>query len=592
MYSIRHGPRIKFGVRVPKDYNEAMEFDRKNQNNLWEEATRTEMGQIYEYDSFKSMGRNAKVPRNHVMIRVHLIYDVKQDGRRKARLVAGGHLTGPNMDTYYSSVVSLRSMRIVIFLSELNDLELCTGDIGNAYLEAYTNEKVCFIGGKEFAPYGHEGHLLVIVKALYGLKTSGARFHEKFAETMHNMGFHPSKADSDVWMKDCGSHYEYVATYVDDLLYCGKDPKKFYATLEKDYKYKLKGVGHPTYHLGGDFKRVSEPESILTWGALTYVKRMLVNYENTFGEPVPKREVHAPLTPNDHPELDDSPLLDREEKKIYWTMIGELQWAVALGRIDIICATVTMARFRPAPRGGHLDCLKCIYCFLRNYKKTAIKFNVEMPDYSQYKVEKVNWGSIYHPCGEEIPSDMPIPKGKPVLTTSFWDANLLHDIITGRSCTGIIHMLNKTPIEWFSKRQNSFETATYGSEFVAARTAVDQIVDLRYTIRMLGVPLTGPSWMFGDNLEVINSATIPSGKLQKRQNILNYHRVREAQAAGFVNFVHMDGKDNPADICSKHTSSKEWYEVMKPLIFWRAWDDKMGSHRKEGSDRLPGITRT
>ena len=162
---------------------------------------------------------------------------------------------------------------------------------------------------------------------------------------------------------------------------------------------------------------------------------------------------------------------------------------------------------------------------------------------------------------------MPEPKGKPVLTTTFVDANLLHDVITGRSCTGIIHMLNKTPIEWFSKRQNTVETATYGSEFVAARTAVDQIVDLRYTMRMLGVPLTGPSWMFGDNLSVVNSSTIPSGKLQKRQNILNYHRVREAQAAGIINFVHMDGKDNPADICSKHTSSREWYEVMKPLIF-------------------------
>ena len=73
--------------------------------------------------------------------------------------------------------------------------------------------------------------------------------------------------------------------------------------------------------------------------------------------------------------------------------------------------------------------------------------------------------------------------------------------------------------------------------------------------------------MFGDNLAVVNSATIPSGKLQKRQNILNYHRVREAQAAGIINFVHMDGKDNPADICSKDTSSKEWYEVMKPLYF-------------------------
>jgi hypothetical protein len=260
-----------------------------------------------------------------------------------------------------------------------------------------------------------------------------------------------------------------------------------------------------------------------------------------------------------------------------------MQWAVALGRIDIMCATVTMARFRPAPRQGHLDRLKRVYAYLRNYKKTAIKFNVELPDYSKFPAEKPQWGHIYHPCEEEIPSDMPTPRGKAVMTTTFVDANLLHDLITGRACTGIIHMLNKTPIDWFCKRQNTVETATYGSEFVAARIAVDQIVDLRYSLRMLGVPLTGPSFVFGDNLAVINSATMPSGKLQKRHNILSYHRVREAQAAGFTQFIHIDGKQNPADILTKHTSSREWYEVMKPLIFWRARGDQLGSHRNEGS---------
>eukprot|EP00957_Ditylum_brightwellii_P101071 7703443-Ditylum_brightwellii.AAC.1 len=124
-----------------------------------------------------------------------------------------------------------------------------------------------------------------------------------------------------------------------------------------------------------------------------------------------------------------------------------MQWAVALGWIDIIAATVTMARFRPAPCQGHLK------------------------DYSNYKVEKKNWGHIYHPCQEEIPEDMLEPCGKPVMTTTFVDANLLHSIITGRSCTEIIHLLNKTPIDWFSTRQNTIETATYGSEFAAARTA-------------------------------------------------------------------------------------------------------------------------
>jgi hypothetical protein len=133
-------------------------------------------------------------------------------------------------------------------------------------------------------------------------------------------------------------------------------------------------------------------------------------------------------------------------------------------------------------------------------------------------------------------------------------------------------MFNKTPIGWYSKRQNTVETATYGSEFVAARIAVDQIIDLRYSLRMLGVPLAGPSWMFGDNLSVVNSSTIPSGKLQKRNHILNYHRVREAQAAKVINFVHMDGKDNPADILTKHRTSTSWYPKMKPFLFWRQRD--------------------
>ena len=74
---------------------------------------------------------------------------------------------------------------------------------------------------------------------------------------------------------------------------------------------------------------------------------------------------------------------------------------------------------------------------------------------------------------------------------------------------------------------------------------------------MLGVPLDGPSWMFGDNEAVVNSSSIPGGQLKKRANILNYHRVREAVAAGFVNFVHMSGKENPADACTKPWSSCE-----------------------------------
>ena len=88
---------------------------------------------------------------------------------------------------------------------------------------------------------------------------------------MYQLGFMPSNADSDVWMKDCKDHWEYVCTWVDDLLYAGCNGKAFYDALH-ELKYQLKGVSEPTYHLGDAFKIVTEPETMLTWGAQTYVK--------------------------------------------------------------------------------------------------------------------------------------------------------------------------------------------------------------------------------------------------------------------------------------------------------------------------------
>ena len=95
-----------------------------------------------------------------------------------------------------------------------------------------------------------------------------------------------------------------------------------------------------------------------------------------------------------------------------------------------------------------------------------------------------------------------------------------------KSVTGILHFLNKTPIEWFTKKQGSVQTATFGSEFVAARTATEQIIELRYVLRYLGVPIKGPTFLFGDNQSVVGSSSIPHGRLHKRHVILSYHRVR------------------------------------------------------------------
>jgi hypothetical protein len=116
-----------------------------------------------------------------------------------------------------------------------------------------------------------------------------------------------------------------------------------------------------------------------------------------------------------------------------------------------------------------------------------------------------------------------MPRGKPVRTTTFEDANLMQDLTTGRSVSGVLHLVNSTPIDWCCKLQGSVATATYGSEFVAARLTTKQIMDLRHTLRSLGAPLDGKAHMFGDNESVITSSTVPHSSLNKRHNALSYH---------------------------------------------------------------------
>ena len=155
-------------------------------------------------------------------------------------------------------------------------------------------------------------------------------------------------------------------------------------------------------------------------------------------------------------------------------------------------------------------------------KHYAIRYRTKEPDYSYLPKQEYKWTStVYGNVKEEIPKDIPKPLGK----------SLLHDIVTGKSVMAVLHFVNTTPTDWFSNRQATVETATYGSEFVAAKTATEQIMDLRNTLRYLGVPIMIKAYMFGDNKSVVTSSTIPQSILNKRHNMLSYHRVREAIAA-------------------------------------------------------------
>ncbi len=255
------------------------------------------MSQLHEYKTFKDLGKGGKSPNSFHKIHVHLIFDVKHDGCHKSWLVANGHLMEIPLDSIYSGVVSCHGIQLLIFLAELNNLDLWTTDIDNAYLEAETQEKVYIIAGPEFGEL--EGHTLIIFKAHYGLRTSGLLWHKCFANCLRDMGFTPCKGKLDIWMWQNGQIYKYIGVYVDDVTATAKDPKAITDLLQDKYQFELKGTGLISFHLGCNF--VWDDDGMMCMSPQKYIKKLLGTYECIFSSK-PKQNITSLLKKGDHPK--------------------------------------------------------------------------------------------------------------------------------------------------------------------------------------------------------------------------------------------------------------------------------------------------
>ncbi len=225
-----HKRTHKFGIEIPKTYEDCVRIDMENGNTYCHDAIRKEMAKVRV--AFKTLGDNEQVPPTFQQMHCHMVYDVKMENfQRKARLVAGGHMTEVTSATMtYASVVSRESVRIAVTLVALNDLDVKTADIENAYLTAPIGEKIWCTLGPEFGE--DDGKHAIIVRTLYGLKSAGASFRNHLADCMRHRGWESCKADHDVWFKpevredDGHRYYAYCLLYVDDILMEHHDGEK------------------------------------------------------------------------------------------------------------------------------------------------------------------------------------------------------------------------------------------------------------------------------------------------------------------------------------------------------------------------------
>ena len=372
----------KFGIRVPKSVEEALAIDEETGTDFWRKALNKEMTKVkIAWKAVEGLTPEqvrqgqAKQLIGYQEITCHVIFDVKMDFTRKARFVAGGHTTDTPGSITYSSVVSRDSIRIAFLIAGLNDLDVLACDVTNAYLNAPCRERIWFEGQIET---GEDcGKVLVLTRALYGLKSSGAAWRADLAATLRDLNFTSTQADPDVWIRGAKTYYEMVLVYVDDILVFSKQPKAIMDDLDKFYELKPGSVKEPEIYLGANFEKMQLPDGHVEWGmsSKSYVKNAIKVIEGLLIEDDPdaklKTTAKSPFPNGYKPELDVTLELNDVQTSRFLQLIGILRWAVELGRLDIFVEVSLLSQYQALPRQGHLEATYHIFAYLKKHETGA-----------------------------------------------------------------------------------------------------------------------------------------------------------------------------------------------------------------------------
>ena len=556
----------KYGIKVPKSVAEAYAIDKENGNTLWGDAIKEEMVKIK--GAMRIHNGDINLLKGYQEITGHIVFDVKlgEGFRRKARFVGDGHKTETPSSVTYSSVVSRDSVRIILMIAALNDLDIQGADIENAYLTAPCREKVWMRAGIEFGDL--EGEILIVEKALYGLKSSGAAFRAFLAETFDRMGFTSSVADPDVWLRpavkaDGEQYYEYIVCYVDDVLAVSDDARTLMQEIQKDFKFKKDKIESPSIYLGARLERkLLNGKKTWTMCSRDYIKLAVSNIEGRLKE---KRmrlpgKVSTPMDNNYIPELDTTPELDCDNITFYQEIIGMLRWAIEIGRVDINTEISLLSSYQAAPREGHLNQLLRVVAFLKKKPKLTLYFDPAHAHVSESMFngsDKEQFRDHYRDAVEELPSRRPKPRGRMVKVTCFVDASHAANRVNRKSHTGYIIFINRAPIIWHSKKQNTVESSTFTSEFIALKACMERIIGIRFKLRMFGIPIDGTADVLCDNQSVVNNSSKFESTLDKKHASIAYHAVRWAVAAGIIRVGKVHKDDNLADAFTKRLSANK-----------------------------------
>ena len=255
------------------------------------------------------------------------------------------------------------------------------------------------------------------------------------------------------------------------------------------------------------------------------------------------------------PELDGSPELNDRDKQFFQELIGMLRWSTEIGRVDILHKVSILSQYQACPREGHLVEALHIMSYLKKKPKLTIYMDPRMPplNLEAFPDRTTQFQEYYRGAEEVMPFDMPVARGRQVIIVVYVDASHGANKVTRRSHTGFVIFVNRAPIIWFSKRQQTVETSAFSAEMIALKACVEAIQGLRYKLRMFGVPLAQgePAFVLCDNESAVNNASRVESVLKKKHSSVAYNYIRWATAAGIIRVAWVPTDENLADTFTK-----------------------------------------
>ena len=489
----------------------------------WKEAMKE------EYNAHLANGTwtIVKLPPGQMVVPSKWVYRIKHkaDGsveRFKARLVAKGFAQRPGIDYFetFASTMRHATIRVILALAAIEDLELRSVDISHAFINSEIDTDVYMAQPYGFVQHGAE-YVCKLYKSIYGLKQSPRLWSEKLESAMIALGFKKTYSDSSLYIYDRDNLRVIVPVFVDDITAASKSNKALDDfVVELGTHFKLRDLGSTSLLLGVEVMR-NRADHIIHLSQKQYILNKLDEFGMTdcksVGTPmIPSLKLtseQCPQTADEKAEMQNIP---------YINAVGSLLYLAIMTRPDIAYAASVLARFNSNPGLAHWKAVKHLFRYLKGTVDLKLTYG---PDPS-------------------IGDDQFI---------TYCDADHGGNKDNGKSTTGYMVKLGSGVVCWSSKLQPIVTLSTTEAEYVAGVAAGKEICWLQNLLGELGYTYTAPapSKLYIDNQSAISVAKNPEHHGQMKHLDLAFFWLRDKVQSNIIQPLYLQTEDMPADLLTK-----------------------------------------